>query len=276
VLNVGLLGIAVAGFVLTLGALAAVGLAAAGVATIWLRGYLVPYTPQITARVLPLLPGDRFEHAPPASPNGEADDATVADGGSAAAPGTGVSDSDAETDQGVDVVADLVDAGVLSAEGEALTLDPAFREAWRATVADGPAGDADPEALADGLRATVPWVASASVVTDDGRHWVRLLDDEERLASETWLSLPAAAADLSAVRTLAERTDLDARRRTLAAPPLRQFLDRCPRCDTPLEISAPQACCGSPRYVAEGVEAVLACPECDELVTVFERDPRGE
>lgn len=288
VLNVGLLGVAVAVVTWALGGLGAIAgatLAVGGVAAIWLRGYLVPYTPRITAGMLPLLPGDRFAHAPPASPGGGTDDSTVADGGSGGAPGadggsgatsgTGASAPGDETDQGVDVVADLVDAGVLVADGEALGLDPGFREAWRATVADGRAGDGGAEALADGLAAAVPWVASASVVTDEGREWIRLQDEDERIASETWLSVPAAAADLSAVRTLAEWTDLDDRRRTLAAPPLRQFLERCPRCDTRLEVSTPQACCGSPRYVAEGVEAVLACPSCDELVTVFEDAPEG-
>jgi hypothetical protein len=256
--------------------LAGVVVAVAGLAAIWLRGYLVPYTPRITGRLLPLLPGDRIGHAaPPATPtatDGAGEDQRAPDAAPAVS-GQGVSAGGTDEAGGAAIVEELLAADVLMDDGTALTLDPAFHDAWRATIADCREAESDPEALAAGLAAAVPWVADASVVTDDGRHWIRLTDADERIAAETWLSLPAAAADLTAVRTLADRTDLAPNQRTLAAPPLRQFLERCPRCDAELDVSSPRACCGSPRYVADGIEAVLACPDCDELVTVFEADP---
>lgn len=255
------------------GAVAAV----AGLAAIWLRGYLVPYTPRITGRLLPLLPGDRFGHAAPPSAPTATDGAGREQSAPEATPAVssdGVSAGRTDAASGTDVVEALLAADVLAVDGEALALDPGFRDAWRATIADS--SEADPDAFADALTAAIPWVADAGVVTDGGRQWIRLTDADDRLVAETWLSPPAAAADLTAVRTLADRTDLPPDRRTLAAPPLRQFLERCPRCDAELDVSSPRACCGSPRYVAEGVEAVLACPDCDELVTVFEGDPTDE
>lgn len=282
-LNVAILAVAAVAVGWATVALVGVAVAVAGLAAVWLRGYLVPYTPRVTGRVLPALPGDRFGHATPqpGAPSGTA----ATDGGDSdqsdpeATPtvsGQGVSAGSTDGAAGAAVVEELLAADVLVDDGTTLALAPAFHDAWRATVVDSRETESSPEILATGLRAVIPWVADASVVTDDGRQWIQLTDADERIAAETWLSLPAAAADLTAVQTLADRTDLTPSQRTLAAPPLRQFLERCPRCDADLDVSSPRACCGSPRYVADGIEAVLACPDCDELVTVFEADPDAE
>lgn len=289
-LNTALLAVASVTVGWAIAPLAGAAVAAAGLAAIWLRGYLVPYTPRITRRLLPLLPGERFGHAvppaAPAEPTATAGAETPATDGAGESPrasdavpavsGEGVSAGRTDDASGTDVVEALLAADVLVADGGALTLDPDFHDAWRAAIADSRSAESAPDALADALVAAIPWVADAAVVRDGGRQWIQLTDADARLAAETWLSLPAAAADLTAVRTLAARTDLDARRRTLAAPPLRQFLERCPRCDAELDVSSPRACCGSPRYVAEGIEAVLACPDCDELVTVFKGESGGD
>jgi len=232
-----------------------------GLVTIWLRGYLIPYTPRITARLVELLPGDRDPHRPSSlDPEPETGRTTgVTDGG-----------TDAETED--DLVDSLLAAGVLAADGDEISLDPGFQSAWRAAIETCRTEESEPEALAGALAEAVPWVAEASVVTDDGRRWVRLTDEDDAVANETWLSIPAAIADLTAVRTLAERTTLGARGRTLVSPQLRQFLGRCPVCDESLSVTSPRACCGSPRYVAEGVEAVLACPACDEVLATFESE----
>jgi hypothetical protein len=262
VLNVALLAAAVSLLAWAVAVPAGVAALLGGVLVVWLRGYLVPYTPRITGRLFDLLPGDRRLHSP--APPTPADDRTT----DAATGEVTAAATEAE------LVDDLLTAGVLVAEGDDLSLHPEFRDAWRAEVAGSDADD--PAALADALAAAVPWVAEASVVTDDGRRWVRLTDADDSVANETWLSVPAATADLTAVRTLAQWTDLDSRRRTLAAPPLRRFLERCPACDDPLEVTSPRACCGSPRYVAEGIEAVLACPDCDEVVATFGADPGAD
>jgi len=281
-LNIGLLVIAATVLGRAFGAVVGGAVVLVGVAAIWLRGYLVPYTPQITARLLPLIPGDRFTHPTPPVRPPQHDGGAGRDGGVSRDRDTGhggdaghESATDGGT-AGIGVVEDLLDAGVLVADGAGLSLDPDFRDAWQDAIETSRVEEPDPDALADALADSIPWVAEASVVTDDGRHWVRLTDEADSIANETWLSVPAAVADLTAVRTLVDRTTLGPRQLTLAAPSLRQFLEQCPACGGPLEVTPPQACCGSPRYVAEGIDALLACPACDELVTTFEGDPDEE
>ena len=264
-LNVGLLAAAASLVGWAVGVPTGAAVLLAGLAAIWLRGYLVPYTPRITSRLVELSPVDRDPHRP-SPPGPEA----------AAGRTTGVTDGGAGTETEDDLVDSLLTAGVLAADGGEISLESGFHSAWRAAIETSRTEESDPEALAGALAEAVPWVAEASVVADDGRRWVRLTDEDDVLANETWLSVPAAVADLTAVRTLAERTTLGARGRTLAAPQLRQFLERCPVCDEPLSVTSPQACCGSPRYVAEGVEAVLACPACDEVLATFESDPSSD
>lgn len=224
----------------------------AGVATVWLRGYLVPYTPWLTSRVFGSLAGTPVTHKT-ASDTAE----TVAAAGTDTADESGVAGT-------------LLTAGVLVADGEELSLAPAFRDAWRAAIEANRPSDLD--TLAGEMQDAIPWVADASVVTDDGRNWIRLTDEGDNVKNETWMAPPAAVADLTAVRTLDARTELTDDQRTLAAPPLRQFLERCPTCEDWLEVRSPRACCGSPRYVAEGIEDVLSCPTCDEIITVLAAD----
>jgi len=224
----------------------------AGLASVWLRGYLVPYTPSITARAM-----DVLSDTPKRGHGGVA----TTDAGS---------DGPVDETTGDDVVAALSTAGVLTADGEELSLTNDFREAWRTTIDEDRPSDLD--AISDELQDAIDWVADASVVRDDGREWVQLTDADDNVHNETWLAPPAAVADLTAVRTLEDQTELTPTQRTLAAPSLRQFLDRCPVCDDDLVMSSPRACCGSPRYVAEGIEAVLSCPSCDEIVAAFEAD----
>lgn len=222
----------------------------AGVATVWLRGYLVPYTPWITSRAMNTLSDSpRGRHGTP-NPRG--------------------TNTDTPTDEmGAGGIVDaLSTAGVVVKDGEELSLAPKFRDAWRATIEENHPYELD--AVADAIEAAIDWVATASVVRDDGREWVRLTDADDNIHNETWLAAPAAVADHTAVRTLETQTELTPDQRALVAPSLRQFLDRCPVCDERLEVTSPRACCGSPRYVAEGIDAVLNCPACDEIITIFE------
>lgn len=223
-----------------------------GLTAIWLRGYLVPYTPRLTHTLLTALPGVRK-------------DPTVSLPGSTA----GRSDENGTVDatDASGIVEELVAARVLSENERGLSLHPAFHERWRSEIAEARSNERDE--LASALQAAVPWVDEASVVTDDGRYWIVLADDENRIENETWLSPPAAVADLAALRALAARTEFTPREETLAAPPLRQFLEQCPVCDSTLEVTSPHTCCGSPRSVAEGIESVLSCPSCDEIITAF-------
>ena len=272
VLNVGLLACLTAVTSVLLTPLSGFVAVAVGLAAIWLRGYLVPYTPQLTPTLLAALPG---RAAPWIGSYGSSDGRRV--GGDV----SGDADVDGETDavegENSDAAAGMIDellaAGVLSEDERGLSLRPAFRERWRSEMVEARANGR--EELAAALREAVPWVAEASAATEDDRYWIVLEDEEGRIANETWLAPPAAVADLAALRALAARTEFGPTRRTLAAPPLRQFLDRCPACDSTLEVTSPHTCCGSPRSVAEGIESVLSCPSCDEIVTAF-RTPEDE
>jgi hypothetical protein len=294
----------------------------AGVLAIWLRGYLVPYTPRLTPHLLARLP---IEWHPPSRTSGTLDaggtradsadsdvarsaagtDGTQYDGGTDGAQpddGTDGAQSDDETDaettgdgtdqarsDGVEdgdsraetgetrdadggsahgIVEELLAAGVLRAVDRELALEPAFREAWRTEMSEV-RGYAD-ETLATALEREIDWVADASVVTEDGRAWVVLSDEAGSLENETWLARPVAVTDLATIRTFLSKTDLDAGGRVRGATPLRQFLERCPVCETELEVTSPSSCCGPPRSVLDGVETVLACPGCDEVLAVVE------
>jgi hypothetical protein len=223
-----------------------------GLIAIWLRGYLVPYTPQLTHSLLAVLP--RGQKTPEMASHGSTD-------------GRSGGNREIDATTASVVVDELLEAGVLLEDERRLSLHPEFHRRWRSEIVEARSNERDELAMA--VQAAVPWVADASVVTDDDWYWIVLFDDKNRVENETWLSPPAAIADLAAIRALPARIEYTPRCKTLAAPSLRQFLEQCPVCDSMLEVTSPHTCCGSPRSVAEGIESVLTCPTCDEVVTVF-------
>jgi hypothetical protein len=245
-----------------------------GVAAIWLRGYLVPYTSRLTPPLLAAIPERLRPHDP-----------AFARFGRGSVTGTTQASADDTTPAAERTVDEtLVNAGVLVEDGDELVLSSGFGAAW--TDAQAAARPIDPDRIADELPAAVPWVTEATAVREgegqpgdsdadeDGRRWIRLSGESDAAVSESWLSVPAAVADLTAVRTLERRTDLTATDRTLAAPTLRLFLETCPACGGPLVESGPDHCCGSPRNANGIVETVLGCPDCDEPLAVLEgHDP---
>lgn len=238
--NLGLLGLAV-GPIWTLSPVAAVVVGFAGVAIIWLRGYLVPGTPQLTRRYLPASVLAAFGKTP----------TTV----SATVPPDG------------DPIGKLVALGVLPADsGDDPTPIPSFRAAWH-EAAEPPAND--PKALR-GAAATVAGVdrskitvaesdADGVVVTADGS-WVG-----------QWPSRTALVADLATEQTLAgpawdalgrrERVDLAARIRGLA--------ERCPTCRGPTRVSdeTVESCCHTTDVVA------VSCADCGDRLAEFDPSP---
>lgn len=243
-----LLGISVGGFVsLPVG----VCIILVGTSIIWLRGYLIPFTPRLVPRLLAVLPTDRFER-----PFLEHVDRTTTPSNSGA------------SEPSVDITETLVNAAILTVDGETLSIDPRFFEAWWGQMRE--IGRVPDGTLTTMLRDEIPWVTDVSVVRDDGR-WFVLSDGSETIENEVWLPTTVATADVAAVRTLAAQTEIPAELRTLAAPPLRQFLDRCPRCESTLTQQS-RTCCGSPQRVAEGIDLDLVCPECDETVAVVSTD----
>lgn len=221
--------------------LAGLAVVAVGATAIWLRGYLVPYTPQFAPRIADALPVD-FGH-----------------GGPERTPGSLAAADDPEPDA---VLGALLEQGILVAEEDTLFISATFREAW----------DREREALRD---ATSEELAAAAAEAAPGEPEATPMDDglltlrSERSEDETWLSRPIAIAEAAAVRALTETAPgMDAAARATAAGALRAFLDTCPACGTDLVETSPEVCC-----VGKIVDAdtILYCPVCQRrLYTIPE------
>lgn len=260
--------------------LLAAGLGAVGATAIAVRGYLVPYTPRFAPKLVSYLPGDPFDHDDPTpdrasrtlGATSRADAATEPD----AASGTVADESASEGDEtaGEAVLAALLDRGVVVADDEEIALADEFREAWRGEMESLRGRDDD--GLAAALREVssdgglVDVVESGSWTGDEDR-WFVVSDGSGDPAAESWLTRPVAVAEASAVRTLADETDLDAARRAQAAGPLRTLLRACPVCDGAVEETTEVDCCGGPGGTrADAPDDVLACADCDARLYTFE------
>jgi len=212
----------------------ATGLLLAGLAAVWLRGYLVPGTPELTKRYLPERVLSAFGKAPD-------EDLLVS-------PGEPAGDSD------LDVEHRLLEVGALEPcrDGDYCLTD-AFREQWHARIDELDGGpwatplsrlgvvDPDVEAkLVDRNRSTVAVV--------DGRRVGR------------WESRPAARADLAAAALLADRLDgwdtLRPEDCVRLTGGLRVFLETCPDCGGPLtfDTETRESCCTSHEVAAVSCE----------------------
>lgn len=209
-----------------------------GAGAIRYRGYLVPYTPRLTARVRAALSDE------PARPLS----------GSLA---------EADEDVGERTLETLVEAGILVPAGERLRLDEAFRDDWREEMA---------RLRTRSDEELVEATAAATEETD-----VELLDADRPLfvltgpeGGEAWVSRPVVLAEVAAERALAAHAPATSRwDRLAAARALRGFLDRCPACGTPTEETSPHRCCGSIRKRSQLTGTVLVCPACDEALYRF-------
>jgi hypothetical protein len=244
-LNAGLLALACA-VVARATPIGAAGVGLAGSAAIALRGYLVPYTPQIAPRLAARLPFDVPQPAdrakrPPSRPPGSLTDDDLA---------------------GEVVTERLLDAGVLVAEDEALVLDESVRERWRDEM--GSLRALEPDALADAIRAIVDATTTVDRVETADGEWFVLSEAANAVASERWLSRPIAIAEVGAVGAL---DDLSREYRLAAAGPLRLFLERCPACEEPVEATTTAACCGGPG--PNGPDDVLVCTACERRVFTY-------
>ncbi len=198
-------------------------------AAVYLRGYLVPGTPELTKRYLP--------------------SRVLALFGKESFAGRRIDvDPDAPTDEL------LVAAGALeTSEGgdDALLAHP-FADAWSARVA-GMRGHEPTEAdIGDALGAEEVSKHGEAAAVIDGRK------------SKRWLSTPALRADLAAAAELETRlgawSDLDPTERLDVLRGLRLFLGECPACAGPLESEeyVAEHCCERPHTVVE-----LVCPACE-------------
>lgn len=210
--------------------------AAVGALCVALRGYVVPGTPRFAPRLVAPLPFE-FGHGP--------DDV---DSGSLAA------DADPEA-----LMAELLAAGVITADGEDLYLAASFREEWTARMAElrGLPGPALAERAA----------AASHEAVEGEYHDGRVLLAGGR---DVWLRPAVAVAETAAVETLAG-TDLPAALRAPAAGPLRTFLRTCPACGGRVLETTLRNCCGGPGGLRGRPERpVLACEDCDAVVAGFE------
>lgn len=234
ILNVAI-AVAVAGVVAWTGYLLVATVAlVAGLAAIYLRGYLVPGTPTITRRYLPetVLRVFGKEPAPrnPGRPNA-ADRPDVVD----------------------DLFADGVLAGGRS--GAEPRLDTRFRGAWRDRIGTVRGRDLGPENVTEVLDAAKCTAQGECSFVVDGDKLIR------------WESEAAFVADVAAAATLSTRSDrwtrLDREERLNVLAGLRLFLERCPACNASLSRVEQRidSCCQPPYTVVRSV-----CEECGSIV----------
>jgi hypothetical protein len=244
---------------------AAVAVGAVGVLAVWLRGYVVPYTPRFAPRLVAAVPGGGRFFAHDDSRGGVAGHGGSTDGGPRDA------DGDATlapgTVDGERMLGALVDAGVVVPAGDDLRLDEAFHPDWhdrirayRDATVDDVAAAAD-DALAD---ATV-----AVEGRDEGRGpYVVVSRGDGPSLDDAWLTQPVAVAELAAVEALVA-VGLDRATAVAAAGPLRLFLDECPACGGRIVETTTVECCGGTPGAGAGPDAVLACADCDHRLFTF-------
>ncbi|MDZ7746617.1 MAG: hypothetical protein U5K28_08980 [Halobacteriales archaeon] len=211
---------------------AAVGVAGLSLASIWLRGYLVPGTPTLTKRYLPDRVLAWFDKAD--APVGFDSAAIPAD------------------DEPVDPTAFLLDAGMLVDDGTDVRLTPTFE----ADIAARALAITDLDAVAARMLDVSP---DRVYTTQVGDAWRVLLDDQ-RVGN--WESRAAFVADLAAYEVLSERDawdDLpDSARGTVLAS-VRACLETCPVCagSITLDTALVASCCREHEVVA------ATCNDCD-------------
>jgi hypothetical protein len=201
-------------------------------AAIWLRGYLVPGTPELTKQYMPDWMLRLFGKAPELPAPGET----------------------------VDVEAYLQELGAVHDVGDDVELTRSFAADWQDAI---DAVKADPAAAAgEVLSLDDPGVETrggATVVTDGG------------IAAANWPSEPALVADLAAVQVLSDRDhdwderDHVERGRILAG--LRIFLETCPACGGAPQLGEDtvESCCRSAQVYT------YTCPDCDARLLEVEQ-----
>lgn len=244
VVNLVVLGLLAAGVALLTIPGAAL-LALVGGLGIWIRGYLVPYTPRFAPRLVDALPWDPF-HA------------------------TQRSDSLATTEDtdGEAVMEALADAGVVRLTPEALELDGSFDEAWQAEMER--LASVDDEDLAEEALAASPAAADVDVHHSGERTYVILSDGSGSPADEAWLRRPVAVVETAAAHTLAD-WGVDAALRPVAAHALGLFVHTCPECGGAVTERPASGCCGPPERGPNGeLLQARVCESCQVRYHVFE------
>jgi hypothetical protein len=226
---------------------AGLALLAASLASIYLRGYLVPGTPELTKRYLPDRVLRLFDKDPRERLPADGDDVEAAE---------------------LDAEAVLRAAGAIVDDDarDDVVLTPEFERAWfgRMDALDHTRTDADE--LADLLDVD----ADRLVLDRRGDAVVAYLDD--RWIGQ-WESRAAFVADLAGARELEARypawSDLPLSHRSEVLGGLRLCLDRCPVCggDVVVHQDVVESCCRSVDVVA------ATCESCDARLFEADYDP---
>lgn len=210
-------------------------------ATIYVRGYLVPGTPTLTKRYFPDWLLAKFDKAPEARSSPD------------------------PVPEHVDPEQQFLEHGIVAPCDELgdgpeddLCLADAVREEWRAEL----------EALRDGNRRRQVTefleIESDDLELDRGEDRVVVRVDG-RMAAR-WESEPAMLADLAGVRVLADRIPgwerLELQDRSQLASGLRAFVESCPGCRGPISLDEEtvESCCRSHQVYA------ITCEDCNARI----------
>ncbi len=233
-------------------------LAVIGIVTIVFRGYLIPYTPRFAPRLVAGLPGDPFGHDRAGSLSDTQDSTPANSSGTA-----GVGDAtEASAPRGEDIIAALIESGVVVPDGEEFVLEDSFRREWRGEI------EQLRERSLEELAVVANVLTSLPIETRTERTWGRpavVLEGPDGIVS---LHEPVALAELGAARALESRLD-DASIRLAAGRPLRPFLRECPRCDGELTVTQ-RACCGAVTPIGSSPAEKLVCRSCETTLFTYE------
>jgi hypothetical protein len=220
----------------TLAPVVGFGVAALGIVTIWLRGYVIPGTPTLTRRYLPGWVLARFGKVPR---------------------GTSPPDGD-PTEQ-------LSTLGVL--DKEAVQLRPAFRDSWGETAAALSTRDRVLRRAVGEVLAVPPADVRIEAVRDTSGVEVTVAGSWVG----QWPSRTALVADMATELTLSETawTGFDRPRRADLAARIRGLAAACPVCETKTTVSddTVESCC----YTADVV--AVTCPACSARLAEFDPSP---
>ena len=213
-----------------------------GVVVVYLRGYLVPYTPRFAPQLVAAspLPDDLFHEDPDTD-------------------GAGSFADDVELD-GEQVLAELLEAGVVVADDEMLYVADDVDADWHERMAQ--LANRSLDGLAAEVRRTLAHVEDADALVADDREWVTVGAEHDLVAR------PLAIAELAAYEVLDGRLD-DQRLRLAAAESFRMFLDDCPACGMALRASSEVSCCGGYTTPRESPRETLVCPSCRQRLYTF-------
>lgn len=237
---VGLIGVFTASDIIGVGL--AICVLFTSMAAIYLRGYLIPATPELTNRYLPVRLLQWF--------------------------GKGPRESGSIADEPVlNPEEELVAIGVLEEceRSTDLCLVPEFHQEWNAEIERIDQDDISHDRLLDVLD-----------IDEEGEISINEFDDAFRVLIEghtvgTWESRAAYLADLTGARVLAERhprwNEISVRNRAQLLAGLRLFIERCPDCSGTVEfgLKTVESCCSSREVTA------VECDNCG--ARLFESRP---